>query len=158
MKHRIRCAVILEQDERLLLVKHVDPDTKRVWWIPPGGGLEPGDRTVLDCARREVFEETGLRVEVGKLVYVREFREIESAAHHLELFFTAERFSGSLTLNNITGAGPDEDYIKGLSWLGREDLRDLAVFPEHLKSGYWEDLAQGFPAVQYLGVTDYEED
>jgi len=32
-------------------------------WLQPGGHLEPSDRTLVDAARREVREETGLIVE-----------------------------------------------------------------------------------------------
>ncbi|MGV8462417.1 NUDIX domain-containing protein, partial [Pseudomonas aeruginosa] len=41
-----------------------------------GGGFESEcDESTKDTVRREFFEETGLRVDVGPLVYVREFAE-----------------------------------------------------------------------------------
>ncbi|MGA9190877.1 MAG: NUDIX hydrolase, partial [Anaerolineales bacterium] len=150
---RVRAAVIFVEDDRLLLVKHVDPLTGNTWWVPPGGGMEPEDGSILACAEREVFEETGLRVDVGKLVYLREFLEEKADVHHLELYFLSDSFSGAITLDNVAGNGPDEDYIRDVAWLAREDLHNHTVFPEHLADGFWEDLNNGFPEVIYLGVS-----
>jgi 8-oxo-dGTP pyrophosphatase MutT (NUDIX family) len=41
-------------------------------WRLPGGGLEPHE-SLADCARREVLEETGIRVRVGRIAFVREW-------------------------------------------------------------------------------------
>ena len=40
MKNRIRVAVLLFKNEKILMIKHIDPKTKFEWWVPPGGGLE----------------------------------------------------------------------------------------------------------------------
>jgi ADP-ribose pyrophosphatase YjhB (NUDIX family) len=57
-------AVILEQGN-VLLAHRRDID----WWNLPGGGLELGE-TVDEALHREVFEETGLEVEIERLVGV----------------------------------------------------------------------------------------
>jgi ADP-ribose pyrophosphatase YjhB (NUDIX family) len=148
----VRAAVILVREDTLLLVKHVDPETGVVWWIPPGGGLSSRDNSILDCAVREVFEETGLHVELGKLVYLREFMDTRRSMHHMELFFLGKTFEGELTIDNIYGNGPDETYIKALAWLDKAQLQEVLVFPKHLAHGFWEDLSRGFPEVRHLGV------
>ncbi|MBE0772531.1 NUDIX domain-containing protein, partial [Escherichia coli] len=49
----------------------------------PGGGFESEcDESTKDTVRREFFEETGLRVDVGPLVYVREFAEPAAGRFH----------------------------------------------------------------------------
>lgn len=56
--------VILEDDKVLLgLRRDID------WWNLPGGGMELGE-TVDEALCREVLEETGLEVRVGRLVGV----------------------------------------------------------------------------------------
>src|SRR4029077_1048250 len=75
---RIRVAVCLTQDDRMLLVQH--EKAGRRYWLLPGGGLERGE-TVARCAEREVEEETGYRVAPGRLVLVCE--AIEPAGRHI---------------------------------------------------------------------------
>jgi 8-oxo-dGTP diphosphatase len=153
VQHRVRAAVILVKDDRLLLVKHVHPETGDTWWIPPGGGLEDEDATLLACAKREVFEETGLRVDLGKLVYLREFVERDPGIHNIELLFLGRNPRGQLTLDNVAGSGPDEDYIRDVAWVPRRDLQGLTIYPEHLADGFWDDLRTGFPVVKFLGTS-----
>lgn len=50
-------ALVLDEPGRhVLLVDH----PKAGLWLPPGGHLEPDDTSLLEAARREVREETGL--------------------------------------------------------------------------------------------------
>ncbi len=141
MKHRIRVAGIIERDGKILLVKHVHPQTKFEWWVPPGGGVEDKDDSILDCVKREVFEETGLKVKVeNSPVFIREFADKENDTLNLELFFKAIIIGGELTIDNIHGNGPDEQYIKDVKWLSLNEIQDKVVFPEELKSNFGKDV------------------
>jgi 8-oxo-dGTP pyrophosphatase MutT (NUDIX family) len=65
-------ALLLDPTGRVLLVHFADPQTGYAWWATPGGGIGPGE-TPEEAARREVFEETGLRdLELGPCVWLRE--------------------------------------------------------------------------------------
>ncbi|MEU6792815.1 NUDIX domain-containing protein [Nonomuraea wenchangensis] len=69
---RVNCvgAVILDAAGRILLVQRGRPPGAGLWSVP-GGRLEPGEDDETGV-RREVLEETGLRVEVGPLAGVVE--------------------------------------------------------------------------------------
>ncbi|MEU3980480.1 NUDIX domain-containing protein [Streptomyces sp. NPDC026672] len=59
LRHAAR-AVVLDEDDRVLLCRFALPDpVPRVVWATPGGGLE-GDETPLAALRRELHEEVGL--------------------------------------------------------------------------------------------------
>jgi 8-oxo-dGTP pyrophosphatase MutT (NUDIX family) len=67
--------LLLDPDDRLLLMHAHDPaEPNRRWWELPGGGLHPDETTAQAC-RRELAEETGIELdEVGPCVWVRETR------------------------------------------------------------------------------------
>lgn len=48
--------IIVGSDGRIVLVNNIT----KTWWTPPKGGIEDGEN-VLDAAKREIFEETGLK-------------------------------------------------------------------------------------------------
>ena len=60
---RIGVYALVFDDGRVLLAHRSDID----WWNLPGGGMEVGE-TVEEAMRREVREETGLEVQIERLV------------------------------------------------------------------------------------------
>lgn len=58
-------------DGKVLLIEHRVRSSGRGYWVPPGGGIEPGE-SEFECVRREVLEETHLDVEViGLLLHAK---------------------------------------------------------------------------------------
>jgi 8-oxo-dGTP diphosphatase len=151
MKHRIRSAVIIVDDNKILLIKHVHPKTGIEWWVPPGGGVEEKDASIFECAKREVFEEANLKIDASRVIYIREFHDKEDNVLNVELFVLADNYTGDVDIKNIAGSGPDEHYIKKAEWFTKEDLQDITVYPEILKDSFWEDYKNSFSETKYLG-------
>ncbi len=82
---------LIQQGSKLLLVKRGRPPGEGLWSLP-GGKVESGEK--LEAAvRREIAEECGLEVEVGRLVGWVERRQ--SGHHFIILDYEARPLDGS---------------------------------------------------------------
>lgn len=68
-KPTIRVAGLLIAEGRILMVEQGRGDER--YWLLPGGGVRFGE-TLADALRRELREELGLRVGIGRLVAIVE--------------------------------------------------------------------------------------
>lgn len=101
----VGCSAIIFDDNRetILLTRRTDNGR----WCLPGGAMEPGESLIEACAR-EVEEETGLLVKVGRLVgvYSTPHRIIEYADGNRKQLvahsFEAQVIGGELTLSDET--------------------------------------------------------
>ncbi len=137
-KLRLGCsAAIFDENRRILLTKRADNGQ----WCLPGGAVEPGE-SVAEACEREVFEETGLRVRVKRLVGVYSHPDQLSVykdgnkAHIVALHFEAEVVGGELGLSNET---TDFGYFtvddtEGMEMLGRHRERVLDTLKNHVDS------------------------
>ena len=89
--------------EKVLLTRRTDNSQ----WCLPGGAMDPGE-SASECCAREVLEETGLVVSVGRLigVYSTPHRILEYADGNrkqaLDFVFEAVRISGELSVSDET--------------------------------------------------------
>lgn len=98
MKYRpIRVAVraLILKDGKLLMV-NAYPDGQSDLWCAPGGGVEAGS-SLPDNLKREVYEETGLTVQVGNPCLVNEFHDPASGFHQVDIFFRCTIEAGTLS-------------------------------------------------------------
>ncbi|WP_371740033.1 NUDIX hydrolase [Frigoribacterium sp. VKM Ac-2836] len=128
--------LVLDEDDRLLLMKTVAPDsTRAARWITPGGGVDPGE-THVEAAIRELREETGQVVtDVGEVVRVDDFEVTWDDADHTHGH--AEFYVVRLPHFEVSDDGwTDEERTDILEsrWFGLDDLTttDEPVEPEDL--------------------------
>ena len=74
--------VILDKENRILMVKQ-HHDEKDIWMVP-GGGIEEGESSMA-AAVREMKEETGLDVEIDRLIWHTE--EVSARGQRFVNFF-----------------------------------------------------------------------
>lgn len=87
-------AIIKTNDDKVVLVKRKNPPYKG-WWALPGGIVEYGE-TVEEAVKREVKEETGLEVEIEKLVNVYSDPNRDPRGHFISICFLCRRVGGTL--------------------------------------------------------------
>jgi len=140
---KVRMVVILLRGSEILLMKH-----RRLglsYWVLPGGAIKEGE-TVAACARREMREETGLEITLGKLVYVADVISPDRRKHHMNLFFLGEIAGGEF---GVTPAKTPGEHLDEPHWFPLDDLPTL--YPP-IGDRVREDAHRGFPeGAVYLG-------
>jgi len=78
-------AVIIDEDGQVLLTKRSVPPFQGEW-VMPGGKIDLGE-PIVEALKREVWEEVGLEVEVGRLIDVFEHVTPGSDNYHFIIIY-----------------------------------------------------------------------
>ncbi|WP_267900278.1 NUDIX hydrolase [Kribbella turkmenica] len=140
--------LLLDQADRLLLLRGDEYADGHSIWFPVGGGLENGEDAVA-AALREIDEETGCRdVTIGPEVWRRQhlysWRGTRTDVH--ERWFVAR--TSHFTPSTQALSDEEQTYITGFHWWTAGELiaTTAEVFPPDLGTRFQAFLRSGAPA------------
>jgi 8-oxo-dGTP pyrophosphatase MutT (NUDIX family) len=160
--------VLLDEDDRLLMLKIHDPSATRGpnpvpadFWLLVGGGVKPGE-SHEEAARREVCEETGIRdVSIGRCVWTQE-KLVTNPMGELELvlarFFVGRVATGSLI--DFSGHEPLEaSTITGYHWFSPDEILAREAKETFLPPGLGRLLADILANTEtgFISLTDQNQ-
>lgn len=149
--------ILLDEDERVLMMQGHDVDEPaRRWWFTPGGGIDPGESGV-DAAVRELFEETGLRVAPNDVV-----GPVATRSAVFDFHRQAVRQDEEFYVARIDRPGPvvrdgwtavERAFMDDVRWWDLDDLAavGIEVFPEGFVPlvrellGGWDGVVRRLP-------------
>ncbi len=125
---KVGVGVMIFKDDKVLLGhRHSDPrkaDSQlhgEGTWTMPGGKLDYKEE-LEDCAQREVFEETGIKINKEKIKIISVTNDTVTDAHFITIGFLCEDFEGDAKIME-----PDE--ITEWRWFDLNNLPSPIFFP-----------------------------
>jgi ADP-ribose pyrophosphatase YjhB (NUDIX family) len=112
--------VVINDTGHILLIRRTDNDN----WALPGGAMDLGE-SLVDAARRETVEETGVQVQITGLV------GIYTDPRHVILYTSdgevRQEFSVVFTARPISGEPTPSDESREVHWVPPEKIGSLTM-------------------------------
>ena len=152
MRRRVNVRGIIINNKSEIFCQKLTANTGkgRDFWCTPGGGLEMGEG-LLDGLRREMIEETGVKPEIGKLLFVQQFADTNSSSKHgdceqLEFFFLITNWQDYQNIDlEKTSHGVEE-----VAECGFVDPKTARILPSYLTEVNLDQLVNKLTEVPVL--------
>ncbi len=135
MTRRVAVRAIIVDDGKLLCVKLKPYRIKysEEFWCTIGGGIDENE-ALIPALQREVFEETGVKPVVGKLLYIQQYAN--DVEEQLEFFFHITNVDDFKNIDvSKTSHGAEE-----IAEIGFVDPKTTVVLPEFLRTQDFSNL------------------
>jgi 8-oxo-dGTP diphosphatase len=120
---------LIVKDNKLLVV---GGDGDGDFYCLPGGRIDFGE-DLASAVKREVYEETGLKIEVGSAVFAYDFVLESRDFHVVNVVFCCKSLEGTLSADWKDQGGP----VSEARFVDLEELQTMNVFPRFLREGKW---------------------
>lgn len=132
--------IILDEDNNMLMIRQ-HHENKDIWMVP-GGGIEE-DESSIEAAVREVKEETGLDVEIGRLIWHVE--EVSDRGQRFVNFFTGKIAGGNLALGEDPEFDETHQVLREVRFMSKDEVLNVKhLYPEYLKDELWRFLEEDY--------------
>lgn len=115
------CTLVFDKTGKKVLLGKRKNNYKAGMYGMPGGRLELKE-SVISCAKRELVEETGLRI--NSLVYLGVIREVQESNNYIHFAFICGDYTGNPKLT-------EPDRCEGWQWYPLDKLPEN-ILPGHL--------------------------
>lgn len=122
--------IVLNEKNNVLLLEYCHSSDALsglgCYYTTPGGRVDPGE-TFLQCAQRELFEETGIKNPVNPRVLAKRFAPLYVASGKVvlatEQYFFVKTNNCELSRDNFTEI--EKEIIKKYKWCSRSEFSKL---------------------------------
>ncbi len=126
--------VIRDEDDKILMVRQQHEG--RDIWMVPGGAIEEGENS-YEAAVREVWEETGLEISVGRLIWHME-QVMPQGEQRFVNYFEGRVTGGQMELGMDPELDDGEQVLREVRFMSKEEIEAVdALHPPCLKDELW---------------------
>lgn len=149
MHIRNSAKAVIVKDDKLLVIKIQEKGN--TYYILPGGGQEHGEN-LHQALARECQEELGVAIDIGELIFVREYigKNHELAAYHAHAHQTEFMFLCDVHQETFDNGTQLDKGQTGTEWLPLDDLLQYQLFPRALRTHLIAYFTNG-KAATYVG-------